>query len=86
MAAAQHRVHIAARAITFMDLLLPVRRCPVQEVDVLRHGGWAAREPSRAWRSEKEMGVLVVPWAVELNLAWRAEGIVVSSAQAASCA
>jgi len=42
--------------------------------------GARLRESSRAWRSEKEMGVLVVPWAVELNLAWKAESIVVSFA------
>ena len=38
-AAAQHRVHIDARATTFMDLLLPVCRCPIQEFNGLRLGG-----------------------------------------------
>ena len=72
MAAAQHRVHIAARAMTFVDLLLPVCRCPLQEITVGM--GARLRESSRAWRSEKEMGVPVLPWAVELSLAWKEIG------------
>ena len=38
-AAAQHGVHIDARASTFMDLQPPVWRCPVQDFNGLRRGG-----------------------------------------------